>query len=340
MVAGLWLESPLRMELPCRIYGTTAGERPCAVIGVAIAGADEQISGAMRDVDPSVVARWIQRALWVVLPLAVGPVVEAAVDGRSGPVRIAVALLAWTGWGVGLVATLVPRATSLTVLRVLGPGAAAVAVAAALLAGDDGASATGAVAVVAGALAAASVFAPAAVDSHVDGSSYGTERRFSLRCPPVLAALGAGTWLLVAAAVVTGPLLLAARQWAAGAASLAAGAIVAALGVRSLHQLARRWIVFVPSGVVIHDPVARPDSVMAPRPTIVRIAPARADSGALDLTVGAPGLALEMGLREPLPVSVRERGGEVTTHEAEVVAFTPLRATAVLAEVERRHLDG
>ena len=190
----------------------------------------------MRDVDPSVVARWIQRALWVLLPLAVGPVVEAAVDGRSGPVRIAVALLAWTGWGVGLVATLVPRATSLTVLRVLGPGAAAVAVAAALLAGDDGASATGAVAVVAGALAAASVFAPAAVDSHVDGSSYGTERRFSLRCPPVLAALGAGTWLLVAAAVVTGPLLLAARQWAAGAASLAAGAIVAALGVRSLHQ--------------------------------------------------------------------------------------------------------
>mgnify|MGYP002652906885 CR=1 FL=1 len=33
------------------------------------------------------------------------------------------------------------------------------------------------------------VFSKVAVDGFVDGSSYGTERRFSLRCPPVVAAL-------------------------------------------------------------------------------------------------------------------------------------------------------
>lgn len=292
----------------------------------------------MRGPDPSVVALWVQRALWAVLPLTVGPALDAAIDDRSAGVRGVVAGLAWAAWAGGLVASLVPRATSLTAMRVLGPAAPATAVAAALA--TDSADALSVLAVVGGALAGAAVFAPAVVDGFVDGSSYGTERRFSLRCPPVVAALAVVTWVAVAAGLVVGPLLLGARAWAAGAAALAAGAIVAAAGVRSLHQLARRWIVFVPSGVVIHDPIARPDSVMAPRPGIERIVPARDGPEVLDLTVGAPGLALEMDLREPLPVSVRERGGQVVTAEATVLAFTPLRAAAVLAEVERRRFGG
>ena len=65
-------------------------------------------------------------------------------------------------------------------------------------------------------------------------------------------------------------------------------------GGRSLHGLARRWLVFVPSGLVVHDPVARPESVMAPRPLIVGLEPAREGADGVDLTVGAPGLVLEL----------------------------------------------
>lgn len=281
---------------------------------------------------------WAVRAVWLVLPLAVGPALAAALDGRSAGVRGVASALAWAVWAVVLVASLVPRASSLTVLRVGAPAAVAAAAWAAGPGSPDDELVRGALAVVAAAIAAAVVAAPGVADAFVDGSSYGTERRFALRVPPALAALAVVAWAVVAAGVVTGPLLLGARQWVAGALATAVGAAAAVAGARSLHGLARRWVVFVPSGVVVHDPVGRPESVMAPRPFITRLAPAPADTDAVDLTLGAPGIALELETSEPLPVTVRRAGRDLGTEVTNRVVFTPTRAAAVLAEADERRL--
>jgi hypothetical protein len=283
-------------------------------------------------------AVWVARALWLVLPLAVGPAVGAALDPRSTAVQVLGTTLAWGGWAAVLGALLVPRASSLTVVRIGTPAAlAAAAWAAAPGAPDSADDLPGIVAVVVAAAALAATLAPSVGDAFVDGSSYGAERRFALRTPPPLLLLATATWVAMAGAAVAGPFLLAARQWALGALLTALGAAVVWLGSRSLHGLSRRWLVLVPSGVVVHDPVGRPESVMAPRPLIVRLGPAPAGSDALDLTLGAPGLALELETSEELPVTVRE-GRTLGTRPATRVLVAVSRPGAVLAEAEARRL--
>lgn len=286
---------------------------------------------------PTPVIVWVLRAVWLLLPLAVGPATGAALDDRSDPVQVLGTVLAWGGWTAVLVATLVPRASSLTAVRVGAPAALAAAAWAAGPGSPDDDTARGILAVVAAAVALAVAAAPAVGDAFVDGSSYGNERRFALRTPLPLLVLAGVTWAGVAAGAAAGPFLLAAGQWVPGAVLTVAGGAVVWFGVRSLHGLARRWLVLVPSGVVVHDPVGRPDSVMAPRPLIVRLGPAPADSDGLDLTLGATGLALELETSEPLPVTVRQGRG-VATEPAARVLVAVARPAAVLAEAEARRL--
>ncbi len=285
---------------------------------------------------PRVVPLLVLQAIWLVLPLLVGPALGAALDTRSTPVQTLAAGATWAAWAALLVAVMVPRATSLTAMRLGAPAALAASVAAAL--GPGVGAGAGALAVVATTVVVALVTAPPVTDAFVDGSSYGTERRFALRTPLPLLGLAGATWVVVAAGVAVGPLLLAARQWALGGGLTVVGAAAAYAGVRSLHGLARRWFVMVPSGVVVHDPVGRPDSVMAPRPLIVRFGPAPAGTDALDLTLGAAGLALELETSEPLPVTVRRAGRDVGTEPATRVLIAVARPAAVLAEATARRL--
>jgi hypothetical protein len=176
-------------------------------------------------------------------------------------------------------------------------------------------------------------------DLLVDGSSYGAERRFALRTPlwlllgPVELA-----WLAVVAGLVAGPVLLAVGEWIAGPILLVAGLALAVLGARALHGLSRRWIVFVPAGVVLHDPMATADPALFPRVILAGIGPAAADdaSPALDLSGGAPGLVLEVRLREAVKVGVRRGRRQIEDVDATTIRFTPLRPGAVMAEAVRR----
>ena len=68
-------------------------------------------------------AVWVVRALWLVAPLALGPAVSDALDTTSPAVRTTVAVGIWVGWAATWVALLVPRASSLTAVR-LGVSAA------------------------------------------------------------------------------------------------------------------------------------------------------------------------------------------------------------------------
>jgi hypothetical protein len=261
-----------------------------------------------------------------------------ALDGASRPVQLVASVGLWVGWAVVLVATLVPSTVSLTALRMAAPGAVVAAVAAIVA---DEPSAAAVVGLVGALVAALAAFWPGTGEAFVAGSSYGDERRMPLRVPgPLLAGPLILAWAAAAAGVAAGPLLLAAHQWLAGALALAIGFPAAAVAARSLHTLARRWLVFVPNGVVVHDPLALAEPVLLRRAEVRSFAPAPASTAALDLTRGALGLALELTVAPPVSLVLAAGGGggvsEATTAAALLVS--PTRPGAVLAEARRRRL--
>lgn len=280
---------------------------------------------------------WPIRVLWLTLPLTVAPALDAAMADRSSAVAAVVAVLAWAAWTAGVVATFVPRTVGLTGLRIAAPVLPLVT---AWAASVDGVETTPAVvALVAGTLTAVVAFAPTTGDAFVNGSAYGAERRFALRVP---GALVFGPipllWALGVAGVIVGPLLLAAGQWVVGGLALAVGWPLAGLVASSLHQLSRRWLVFVPTGVVVHDLGAVGPQLMR-RQTIRSFGPAPADTTAHDLTAGALGLALRIELVEPITLELRRgRGAPPPPVDTDEVLITPTRPGAVLREAAERRL--
>lgn len=281
---------------------------------------------------------WPARVTWFVLPVLLGPAVGDALDDTSRPVQLVASIGLWVGWAVVLVSALVPSTVSLTALRVAAPAAVVAAVAAIVA---DGPSAAAVVGLVGALVAALAAFWPGTGEAFVAGSSYGDERRMPLRVPgPLLVGPLVLVWAVAVAGVAAGPLLLAARQWLAGALALAIGLPAAAVAVRSLHTLARRWLVFVPNGVVVHDPLALAEPVLLRRVDVRSFGPAPANTSALDLTRGALGLALEVTVAPPVSLVLAAGGGGGVTEATTAVALlvSPTRPGAVLAEARRRRL--
>ena len=281
---------------------------------------------------------WLVRAGWLALPFAAGPAYGAALHPHSDAVRLVATVLLWTGWALVLVGTLVPPPLGLTALRVCGPAAAVAALAAAATGRPSALAGAGAAAITA--LDVALAFSPATGVLYVNGPAYPNERRYPLRPPgPLLLGPLELSWAMVVGAPTAGILLLAARNWVAGAAVSVVGLPAAYVLARSLHGLSRRWLVFVPAGVVLHDPIALLDPVLFPRAMIEALRPARADSDSLDLTQGALGLTLELVLTEKVPMTRAapgRRGGEQGASAR--LLFTPTRPGQVLAEATRRRV--
>lgn len=279
---------------------------------------------------------WPARLTWLVLPLVAGPALGDALAGASRAVQVVASLGLWGGWAAVLVATLVPATVTLTALRIAAPGAVAFAVAATVAGGVSGADVAALAVTLVAALAA---FWPVTGEVFVDGSSYGDERRLPLRVPgPLVAGPLELVWALVLAGAVTGPLLLAARQWVAGAVALVVGAAAVWWGVRVLHALSRRWVVFVPAGLVLHDPLALVDALLVTRQLVGGLGPAPADSEAVDLTRGAFGLALELRFAEPMDLLVVRGKGASEAVKADAVLVTPTRPGALLTAARERRL--
>jgi hypothetical protein len=281
---------------------------------------------------------WVVRAAWVVLPFTVGPAVDEALDSRSSAVRTVASALLWGGWATAVLATLVPRPVGLTLLRVAAPAALVAAGAAA--AWGEASALTSSVGLAGGAVAAAVAFLPETGHLFVNGAAYGDERRHLLRVPGTL-LVGPlyATWALLVTAAVSGPLLLAARSWTAGALATAAGLPLAALLARALHSLTQRWAVLVPAGLVLKDHLALVDPVLFRRQGIAGLGPAPAEADGLDLTCRSPGLALELRLREAAAVTPVATGRRVPEPvRATRLLFTPTRPGALLADAETRRI--
>lgn len=280
---------------------------------------------------------WIVRVVWAALPFAAGPAFAAALDRHSAAVRTTASVALWAVWAVVLCATLVLHPISLTVVRVV--GAAGVA-GAAWTVTQPGVGGVSFVALVVTVIAMAVVFLPETGLVFVNGSAYPNERRFPLRPPgPLLFGPLPLAWVATVGLPVAAVLLLAARQWLAGA---AAGVLaIATVGVfgRALHGLSRRWLVFVPAGVVLHDPIALADPVLFRRQSVHELRIAPADTAALDLTQRAPGLALQLDLVEAATLVLTKPGQRIGPTEVTTsLLCTPTRPGRVLAEARERRL--
>jgi hypothetical protein len=276
--------------------------------------------------------------VWLALPFAAGPAYGAALARHSEAVRLSATVLLWAPWAVVLVGTLVPYPAGLTALRLCAPAAFVAAVVA--VGGGRPSALASAAAVAATGLDLAVALAPATGALYVNGPAYPNERRYPLR-PPGALLLGPieASWAVVVGAPAIGILLLAARSFVAGAVVVLVGVPAAVVLVRSLHGLSRRWLVFVPAGVVLHDPMVLLDPVLFPRKVIEALRPAAADTDSLDLTQGALGLTLELVLTEKVPMTrVRpgRRGGEQGASAR--LLFTPTRPGQVLAEAQSRRV--
>lgn len=271
---------------------------------------------------------WLTLALWVVTAAAAMWAIPEATAGRSHVVAAVALIEFWVVWGVAWLGLLVPRTISLTVVRLLIPtsivaGVAAITAGASLPAGASFLTIS--------LLATLALLNGATSDAFVDGSSYGTEQRWSLRVPPLLSLTAVPLGWIVATLGLAVPPLAAAGLWIL--ALVAAGIWVALsyFAIRSIHLLSCRWIVLVPAGVVVHDPMTIADAILLPRRMIRALGPALADTDATDLSNGALGLSLQVDSNEPLGLSLRQgrstKPFEVTTDR---IVFTPLRPGALL----------
>jgi hypothetical protein len=285
---------------------------------------------------------WPARLLWLVAPATAGPAVARLLGDRPDGPALVVEVALWALWFVVLVATLTPSPLSLTVSRVAGPVAVGGAV---LILAADGADGATTGALLWALLATGVLFLPANGDRMINGSAYGSERRMALR-PPGFVLVGPVqvAWLGVFAGLVLPAALVLAGRWWLAAVVGAVGAVTAWAGLRILHQLSRRWVVFVPAGFVIRDPMTLVDAILFRRNQVVALGPALADGpgdggdrARTDLSGGARGLALEVALREPTPITLRVRNRAENVEVANIV-FTPTLPGALLAEARIRGL--
>lgn len=311
----------------------SAAEPPSAPTPVAVADGSERSRSLL-------VARWAPAVVWLSLPLVAGPAFADALAGRSTPVVVTAQVGLWALWLIGLVAALAPSTVSLTTMRIVFPASLLAAVAAAAAVSDHagiGAS------VALGTTSLATVVALWATVGfvHVNGSSYGDERRFPLR-PPAPVVLGSMEvlWLVMASATLSGPMLLAARQWIAGAIVTVLAVLVDIIGVRALHQLSKRWLVFVPAGIVLVDRTVLLDAMLTLRQRVASLGFADDRSDAYDLGAGAIGVEVELRLTETgdiIPTPARkDRHRIIDPVDVDAVRFCPTRPGWVLDAARAR----
>lgn len=250
-------------------------------------------------------AAWVARVAWIVVAVFGGAALQGAVAGRSDVVRWTTAIGGWAPWGAVMLTLAIPSVRSLTIARVVAPLALPVTIGAAV--GGAEAIEVATLALPAG-IALFAIFTADVGRQFVQASSYGDEERLPLRFPVAAGTAAIVTWVMWAPSIVFGPLLLAAKSYLFGGLLSAIGLAGLILLVPRWHRFSRRWLVLVPAGLVVHDPVVLADTLMVRSDQLggMRLAPV--DTEAADLTGPASGYALEVQALET-----------VTT----VFAFTP-----------------
>lgn len=274
---------------------------------------------------------WTLRGAVALLPFTIG---SALSDWLQTHVThdIPVFLFAWITWAALLLSTLVPHPMAKTTARII--SVALVGIAFLLPQARNHP-----VYVLHALLILVLAESPYANMWWINGTAYPNERRYSLRLPSMLAI---GPLLITYAVVIAVPvaavLLYANAEWAPAIICTLLSIPVLFFGVQAIHQLGKRWVVFVPAGVVLHDPMSLVDPVLFERAVIEKFAPATADTDALDLTQSALGMPIELDLTEKVPMVLSRAFGNAESGSSARLMFTPSRPGEVLAEANRRKI--
>jgi len=273
---------------------------------------------------PARIAASVVLVAWVVLALSSPWQIVADDVSRSVAwVTLTWGWLLWTGVGASL---LVPSPMSLTMVRIIIP----LSVVVSLVASQPLAVFCSVVAFIVSA-------SPVFVDAMVQGGAYGDETRFALRTPLPYVVPAVIAWLLYTAALIGGSLFLAAHQYVVGAVLVALGVFLSRSIPQRLHRLARRWLVLVPVGIVVHDHLVLHETIMAHTEKILSVTRASEVGDAADLTGGVIGDRLTIALTEADKVVLSAITAKTlaTTEALHVKMFciAPCRLAAALSAI-------
>ena len=273
---------------------------------------------------PQRVLNSVAMAAWVALALS-SPW-QTIADDASRSVAWVVLTWGWFLWtGVGA-SLLVPSPMSLTIVRIAVPLSVVVSVVA-----------SQPLAVFCSVVALIVCASPVFVDAMVQGGAYGDETRFALRTqlPYVVPAVVA--WLLYTAALIGGSLLLAAHQYIVGAVLVAIGILLSRTIPRRLHRLARRWLVLVPVGIVVHDHLVLHETIMAHSEKILSVTRTSDVGEAADLTGGVVGDRITIALTEAdkvvLSAITAKALGTTEALHVKMFCIAPRRLNAALSAI-------
>ena len=229
----------------------------------------------------------------------------------------------WTGVGASL---LVPSPISLTIMRTVVPLSVVVSVVA-----------SQPLAVFCSVVALIVCMSPVFVDAMVQGGAYGDETRFALRTPLPYVVPAVVAWLLYTAALIGGSLFLAARQYIFGAVLVAIGILLSRTIPRRLHRLARRWLVLVPVGIVVHDHLVLHETIMAHSGKILSVTRTSDVGEAADLTGGVVGDRITIALTEAdkvvLSAITAKALGTTEALHVKMFCIAPRRLNAALSAI-------
>ncbi|HUF99396.1 MAG TPA: hypothetical protein VMM60_14805 [Ilumatobacter sp.] len=277
---------------------------------------------------------WALRACWVGVLVVGGEALDQAIDGRSDALQTVATWGGGTLWLAGVVAVAAASVITLTAVRVIVPLAIPVLVTAWITGADHG---VGALSVGMAAAAAAIASSAEFGRAFAQASAYGHEQRYPLRPPPAYLFAAAVAWVIFAAGLIAGPLLLASERWVVGGVISAFAAVTAVWAWPRWHKLARRWLVVVPVGVVVHDHLVLGETLMLRRQEVAGVRLAPADTGAYDLTGPAAGHALEIATTESVTVILaaspsQPRGTVIHLSACLVAPSRPGQALRAVAE--------
>lgn len=169
--------------------------------------------------------------------------------------------------------------------------------------------------------------------AHAQAAAYGHERRHLLRPPIAVIAPIALVWIVVAilaALVIHGERLVVSLG-----ASIPFAALLAFL-LRRAHVLTRRWLVFVPAGIAVHDPLLLRDTFMVRGHDVRGLNQRDPMTEAFDATGTTWGTSLTLTLSHPHDVSLSPFGARLagTLDRLHVTALlvAPSRPEAALAD--------
>lgn len=279
-------------------------------------------------------ALWATRVSWVVATVLVTLAINSAARGRISLAETVASTSWWIVAGAVMVALVVCGPIGLTVARMFVPCAIPTTVVALAL----GASApTGVAALAVATLVTLCAFMAETGEACVQVSAYGDERRLPLRVPAAMQIPIALTWLFWVGTTLTGVLMLAAERLVIGIVLVVVAGLLTWLIFQRLHRFSCRWLVSVPAGVVIHDPVVLGETLMVLRPNVLHARLALAGTEAADLSGPAAGHALEITMREMVQVVLaattsKPKGTAIHAQAVLVAPSRPGRALLALAD--------